>query len=90
MPEKTENTLTVTDNRTGKKYETANRERHYPRHGPATDQGSEGDFGLMSYDPAFTNTASCESRVTFIDGEKGILRVPRIPDRAARRAQHVS
>ncbi len=32
------------------------------------------DFGLMSYDPAFLNTASCQSKVTFIDGERGILR----------------
>ncbi len=32
------------------------------------------DFGLMSYDPAFTNTASCKSRITYIDGDKGILR----------------
>ena len=32
------------------------------------------DFGLMSYDPAFTNTASCRSKITFIDGDKGILR----------------
>jgi citrate synthase len=35
---------------------------------------SDDDFGLMSYDPAFMNTASCRSRITFIDGEKGILR----------------
>src|ERR1700741_1446592 len=34
---------------------------------------SEEDFGLMSYDPAFGNTASCKSKITFIDGEKGIL-----------------
>src|SRR5574337_1465122 len=32
------------------------------------------DFGLMSYDPGFMNTASCQSKVTFIDGERGILR----------------
>ena len=32
------------------------------------------DFGLMSYDPAYMNTASCKSRITFIDGDKGILR----------------
>ena len=35
---------------------------------------NEGDFGLMSYDPAFMNTASCKSAITFIDGDKGILR----------------
>src|SRR5512142_1783066 len=32
------------------------------------------DFGLMTYDPAFMNTASCQSRITFIDGDRGILR----------------
>jgi citrate synthase len=35
---------------------------------------SEGDFGLMTYDPAFMNTSSCQSKITFIDGDKGILR----------------
>ena len=35
---------------------------------------SEDDFGLMGYDPAFMNTASCQSKITFVDGEKGILR----------------
>ena len=35
---------------------------------------NESDFGMMSYDPAFTNTASCTSKITFIDGDKGILR----------------
>jgi len=34
---------------------------------------SDEDFGLMTYDPAFMNTASCKSRITFIDGDKGIL-----------------
>ncbi|MEK7215126.1 MAG: citrate/2-methylcitrate synthase, partial [Chloroflexota bacterium] len=67
-------TLSVIDNRTGKTYEIP------ITHGAirAMDlrqikTGPE-DFGLMSYDPAFTNTASCQSRVTFIDGDKGILR----------------
>ncbi len=67
-------TLTVTDNRTGKTYEIQ------------IDQGAiratdlrqirvfEDDVGLLSYDPAFMNTASCKSAITFIDGEKGILR----------------
>ena len=35
---------------------------------------SDDDFGLVSYDPAFMNTASCRSKITFIDGDKGILR----------------
>jgi len=65
--------LTVVDNRTGKKYEIP------IEHGTvrAMDfrqiKASPDDFGLMTYDPAFTNTAACKSRVTFIDGEKGIL-----------------
>ena len=65
--------LTVTDNRTGKSYEL-----------PITDgtvrgmdlrqiKVSEDEFGLMSYDPAFTNTAACRSAITFIDGDAGIL-----------------
>src|SRR4029077_20546149 len=71
--EKTGSTLTVTDNRTGETYEL-----------PVTDgtvramdlrqiKTGEDDFGLMAYDPAYTNTASCRSAITFIDGEAGIL-----------------
>ncbi|HEV2765295.1 MAG TPA: citrate synthase [Pyrinomonadaceae bacterium] len=65
--------LTITDNRTGKQYEV-----------PITDgtiramdlrqiKAGDDDFGLMTYDPAFMNTASCKSRITFIDGDKGVL-----------------
>ena len=67
-------TLSVTDNRTGKKYDIPiqNDTIH------ATDlrqiRVHDDDFGMMSYDPAFANTASCKSSITFIDGEKGILR----------------
>jgi citrate synthase len=68
-----DNTLTVTDNRTGRTFEI-----------PITDgtvramdfrqmKISEDDFGLMAYDPAFTNTASCRSTITYIDGDRGIL-----------------
>jgi citrate synthase len=68
-----DDTLTVTDNRTGRTYEL-----------PVTDgtvramdlrqiKADEDDFGLMAYDPAYTNTASCRSAITFIDGERGIL-----------------
>ena len=67
-------TLTIIDNRTGKKYEI-------PVHDGAinaTDlrqiRVAEDDFGLMSYDPAFMNTASCQSKITYIDGDIGILR----------------
>src|SRR5260370_38784557 len=68
------NTLTITDNRTGKQYEVPI-ENDTIR---ATDlrkiKVDENDFGLMTYDPAFMNTASCKSKITFIDGDKGILR----------------
>ena len=47
---------------------------------------AEDDFGLMTYDPAFTNTASCRSAITYIDGEAGMLEHRGIPDRAALRA----
>ncbi len=66
-------TLTVTDNRTGRTYEL-----------PITDgtvramdlrqiKVSEDEFGMLAYDPAFTNTAACRSAITYIDGEAGIL-----------------
>ncbi len=74
-------TLTVIDNRTGKKYEIPIMYGTYAKYGaaiPTTDfrkiKVSEDDFGLLGYDPAFTNTASCRSSITHIDGEKGILR----------------
>ena len=69
------NTLTITDNRTGKQYEIPIEEGGAIRAALLRDikTGPE-DFGLMSYDPAFTNTASCRSKITFIDGDKGILR----------------
>src|SRR5262249_44177450 len=67
-------TLTITDNRTGKQYEL-----------PITDgtiratdlkkikTGADDDQGIATYDPAFMNTAACRSRITYIDGDKGIL-----------------
>ena len=69
----TSNTLTVTDNRTNRTYTV-----------PITDgtvramdfrqmRTGEEDFGLILYDPAFTNTASCRSSITYLDGERGIL-----------------
>jgi citrate synthase len=68
-------TLSITDNRTGKNYEVPIEEGGVIR-AMALRQIKTGadDFGLMTYDPAFTNTASCRSRVTYIDGDKGILR----------------
>jgi citrate synthase len=68
------NSLTITDNRTGKQYEIPI-ENDTIR---ATDlrqiKVKEDEFGMMTYDPAFMNTAACKSRITFIDGDKGILR----------------
>jgi citrate synthase len=68
------NTLTITDNRTGKQYEIPVEEGDAIRASELRQiRVKDGDFGLMSYDPAFVNTASCRSRITFIDGDKGIL-----------------
>ncbi len=74
-------TLTITDNRTGKQYEVPIGYGTYPEYGasiPTADlrkiKASEEDFGLLGYDPGFKNTASCRSSITHIDGEKGILR----------------
>src|SRR5512140_2722122 len=77
LPEKEvrmgKDTISITDNRTGKTYEV-----------PVTDgtiramdlrkiKTAPEDFGLMTYDPAFLNTANCRSAITYIDGDKGIL-----------------
>ena len=68
------NTLSVKDNRTGKTYELAIDNDTIKATDLRQIKVKDEDFGMMSYDPAFGNTASCKSRVTFIDGEKGILR----------------
>ena len=73
-PERNDGVLTVTDSRTGRTYEI-------PITGGAVHatelrriKTTHDDFGLLSYDPAFLNTASCRSAITFIDGDNGILR----------------
>jgi citrate synthase len=73
--------LTITDNRTGKSYEVPIAYGIYHDDGAyirGTDlrniKASDSDFGLLSYDPAFMNTASCRSSITYIDGDRGILR----------------
>jgi citrate synthase len=66
-------TLTVTDNRTGKTYELEITDDTVRAMDLRQIKVNEDDFGMMAYDPAFTNTASCRSAITFIDGEKGIL-----------------
>jgi citrate synthase len=68
-----ENTLTITDNRTGKQYELPIEHGTIKAMDLRQIKVSEDDFGMMTYDPAFMNTASCKSRITFIDGDKGIL-----------------
>jgi citrate synthase len=65
--------LSITDNRTGKTYEVPIQDGTIRALDLRKITVGEGDFGLMTYDPAFTNTASCKSRITFIDGDRGIL-----------------
>jgi citrate synthase len=67
-------TLTIVDNRTGKQYEIPIQNDTIRAIDLRQIKVNEDEFGMMSYDPAYTNTASCISRVTFIDGDKGILR----------------
>src|ERR1700722_8373601 len=66
-------TLTIVDNRTGKSYELPIEDGTVRATELRKIKGDEDDFGLMTYDPAFMNTASCRSSVTYIDGDKGIL-----------------
>ena len=65
--------LTITDNRTGQTYEVEITDGTVKAMDLRQIKVSDDDFGLMAYDPAFTNTASCRSAITFIDGEAGIL-----------------
>ena len=74
-------TLTITDNRTGEIYEVPISYGTYPEYGaaiPASElrkiKASENDFGLITYDPGYTNTGSCKSNITFVDGQRGLLR----------------
>ncbi len=67
-------TLTVVDNRTGKSYELPIQDGTVRAADLRQIKAAEGDFGLMAYDPAFMNTAACRSAITYIDGDKGILR----------------
>ncbi|HLC25445.1 MAG TPA: citrate synthase [bacterium] len=65
--------LTVTDNRTGKTFEIPIANESIRSADFRQMKESPDDFGLMCYDPAFMNTASCTSKITYIDGDKGIL-----------------
>src|SRR5436305_8013652 len=65
--------LTVTDNRTGKQYEIPIEDNTIRATELRKIKTHTDDFGMMTYDPAFMNTASCRSSITYIDGDKGIL-----------------
>ena len=85
------NTLSIRDNRTGKDYEIPVLEGDVIN---AMDlrqiKVAEDDFGMMAYDPAFSNTASTRSAITFIDGDKGILRYRGYPiEQLAERSSHL-
>ena len=85
------NTLSIRDNRTGKDYEVNILEGDVIR---AMDlrkiKVNDGDFGMMTYDPAYTNTASTRSTITYIDGDKGILRYRGYPiEQLAERSSHL-
>ena len=85
------NTLTIRDNRTGRDYEVPILEGDVIR---AIDlrkiKVQDGDFGMMAYDPAYTNTASTRSTITFIDGDVGILRYRGYPiEQLAERSTHL-
>jgi len=70
----TRDSLTVTDNRSGKTYELPITSETIRALDLRQIKVEQPDFGMMSYDPAFNNTALCKSKVTFIDGDAGILR----------------
>ena len=65
-----DNTLTITDNRTGQTYTVPIEEGTIRAMSLRQIKTGPEDFGLMTYDPAFMNTASCRSSITFIDGDR--------------------
>jgi citrate synthase len=69
----TSETLTITDNRTGRTYEVPIEDETIRATELRKIKVNDDDFGLMTYDPAYMNTASCRSAITFIDGDRGIL-----------------
>ena len=71
----TRDALSVTDHRTGKTYELPIKNGTIRAMDLRQIKTGADDFGLMAYDPAFLNTASCTSRITYIDGDKGTARI---------------
>jgi citrate synthase len=75
MPkDNSKDSLTITDNRTGQSYTVPVENGTIRAMDLRKIKTGPDDFGLMTYDPAFMNTASCKSAITYIDGDKGILR----------------
>jgi citrate synthase len=66
-------TLTITDNRTGRQYELSIVDGAIRATDLRQIKAADGDTGLVTYDPAFMNTAACRSRITYIDGDNGVL-----------------
>src|SRR5262245_8397676 len=80
--------LEIRDTRTGKTYTAPIADGVIRANDLRQIKTDSEDFGLMSYDPAFMNTASCRSAITFIDGDKGILRYRGYPiEQLARKAK---
>jgi citrate synthase len=79
-------TLTITDNRTGKSYEIPVKDGAIRAMDLRQIRTGPEDFGLLSYDPAFMNTASTRSAITYIDGDRGILWYRGYPSRSSRTA----
>jgi citrate synthase len=73
IEERMADTLTITDNRTGKQYEIPIQDGTIRAMDLRQIKVVSDEFGMMTYDPAFMNTAACRSRITFIDGDKGVL-----------------
>ncbi len=73
------NSLTIKDNRTGKSYDVEIKDGTVRAMDLRQIKVNDDDFGLMPYDPGFSNTASCRSAITYIDGEKAILEHRGIP-----------
>ncbi|MGB2869979.1 MAG: citrate synthase [Bacteroidota bacterium] len=83
-------TLKITDTRNGKEYELPIENGTIKALDLRKIKISEDDFGLMTYDPAFMNTASCKSKITFIDGDKGILQYRGYPiDQLAEKCSYI-
>jgi citrate synthase len=74
MASERKDTLTIVDNRTGRTYEIAVEHGAIRAMELRNIKVDEGDFGLLSYDPGLTNTATCKSTISYIDGDRGILR----------------